>query len=166
MEENLYQTPESELKVPLIDDRLELASRWSRLGASIIDSIIIMLVLMPIFYFTGYFSSLSAGQQPPLLQMLMYAVLGIVIFVVINGKFLVQSGQTVGKKILGIKITDLNQQSPTTSALFKRYGLYLGLGQIPFIGEFFSIINVLFIFSKSKRCLHDLAAKTIVIKNP
>ena len=72
MEENLYQTPESELKVPLIDDRLELASRWSRLGASIIDSIIIMLVLMPIFYFTGYFSSLSAGQQPPLLQMLMY----------------------------------------------------------------------------------------------
>ena len=146
MEENLYQTPESELKVPLIDDRLELASRWSRLGASIIDSIIIMLVLMPIFYFTGYFSSLSAGQQPPLLQMLMYAVLGI--------------------KILGIKITDLNQQSPTTSALFKRYGLYLGLGQIPFIGAFFSIINVLFIFSKSKRCLHDLAAKTIVIKNP
>jgi uncharacterized RDD family membrane protein YckC len=96
---------------------------------------------------------------------LMYAVLGIVIFVVINGKFLVQNGQTVGKKILGIKITDLTQQNPTTSALFKRYGLYLGLGQIPFIGAFFSIINVLFIFSKSKRCLHDLAAKTIVIKN-
>jgi len=48
--------------------------------------------------------------------------------------------------------------------LIKRYVLYMGLGLVPVVGSFLSIINVLFIFSSSKRCLHDRFANTRVVR--
>jgi uncharacterized RDD family membrane protein YckC len=37
-------------------------------------------------------------------------------------------------------------------------------GQIPVVGQIFSFINILFIFTKEKRCIHDLVAKTKVVQ--
>jgi uncharacterized RDD family membrane protein YckC len=47
--------------------------------------------------------------------------------------------------------------------LLIRYGVYFAGNFIPVIGPLFGLVNVLFIFGEERRCLHDLAANTIVV---
>jgi len=161
---NVYSTPQSQL-VDQVTADAPLASRWARLGASIIDSIIMMVVLLPVMFLTGGFDGIMEGVQPGFVYTLGMGLLGFVVFFAINYKFLITSGQTVGKKVLEIKIVDLNGSVPLFQPqLLIRYAVYLLPGQIPVVGQFISIINILFIFGKEKRCIHDLIAKTKVVK--
>jgi len=141
-----------------------LASRWQRLWASILDTITLMVVTLPIMYFTGIFDLLAEGKQPSLVYSLGIALAGIAFFVLINYKSLITNGQTIGKKVLGIKIVDLNNTLPTGKILLTRYVAYFGFAQIPIAGSLINIINILFVFGKEKRCGHDYIAKTKVIK--
>ena len=94
------------------------------------------------------------------------ALAGIGVFLLVNYHYLKTNGQTVGKKLLGIRIVDLDGNPPSmTRHLLPRYAVYFGIGYVPFVGGIFSIVNILFIFRKDKRCLHDLAAKTMVVDN-
>lgn len=162
---NVYSTPQSQLVDQVDDSEKPLASRWARLGASIIDSIIMMLVVVPVMYVTGGFDGMLEGREPGFVYMFGIGILSLVAYLVINYRFLVTNGQTVGKKVLEIKIVDLNGNLPLFQPqLLIRYAVYLLPGQIPFIGQLFSLINVLFIFSAEKRCIHDLVAKTKVVK--
>ena len=163
MSENIYSAPQSEL-VEESDNHNENATRLQRLGASMLDGIIIMLVTMPAMYFTGGFDGVSEGVQPSLAYSLAIGALGLFVFLIVNGKLLINNGQTIGKKILGIKIVDLNGELPTVKRnLLKRYAVYFIPGQIPIAGQLFSIVNILFIFGKQKRCLHDHIAGTKVV---
>jgi uncharacterized RDD family membrane protein YckC len=92
-------------------------------------------------------------------------IVSFIVFFAINYRFLVSNGQTIGKKVLEIKIVDLNGNVPQFQPqLLIRYAVYLLPGQIPMVGQLFSLINVLFIFSAEKRCIHDLVAKTKVVQ--
>jgi uncharacterized RDD family membrane protein YckC len=156
--------PQSTEATETANDTGVLASRWDRLFASILDGIIYCIVIIPIMYFTGGFNGMAQGIQPALGYSLAYGVVGIITFIILNGKLLVSSGQTIGKKAIGIKIVDLNGNLPTLNDhLLKRYAFYFIPGQIPFIGPFISIINILFIFGSEKRCIHDLVAGTKVV---
>ena len=139
------------------------ASRWKRIGASIIDSLITGAFMLPLMYFTGGFDVLDTHRAPSLAYNLSIALVSIAIFMGINWKFLMQEGQTIGKKALNIKIVDLDENIPNQNSILKRYGLYFGLGQIPMVGPLLSIVNVLFIFGKERRCGHDYFAKTKVV---
>lgn len=162
---NVYSTPQSQLVDQVGDSEKPLASRWARLGASIIDSIIMMVIILPVMYFTGGFDGIMAGVQPGFVYTLGIAVLGIIVFFAINYRYLVTNGQTVGKKVLEIKIVDLNGNLPVFQPqLVIRYAVYMLPGQIPVVGQIFSFINILFIFTKEKRCIHDLVAKTKVVQ--
>ncbi len=162
---NVYSTPQSQLVDQVDDSEKPLASRWARLGASIIDSIIMMFVVVPVMYFTGGFDDMMEGREPGFVYMFGMGILSLVAYLVINYRFLVTNGQTIGKKVLEIKIVDLNGNLPVFQPqLLIRYAVYLLPGQIPFVGQLFSLINVLFIFSAEKRCIHDLVAKTKVVK--
>ncbi len=165
MEENIYTPPKSDL----IDETNEtvetvLASRWQRLWASLLDSLIMLLLMLPIMFFTGIFERLSQGIQPSFAYNLLMATIGLTIFCLINGRFLLDNGQTVGKKVLGIKIVGINGEQATLNHFLKRYAVYFLPGQVPVVGQFFSLVNVLFIFGKEKRCIHDLAGPTKVVK--
>lgn len=162
---NVYSTPQAELLDPSAVGEQPLASRWARLGAAIIDTIIMLIIVMPLMYFTGGFEGVMDGRQPSFIYSLVMGLVGIVIFFVINYRFLVANGQTIGKKVLEIKIVDLEGNVPPFQPqMLKRYAIYFLPGQVPMVGQVFSIINILFIFSKDKRCLHDLFAKTKVVK--
>ncbi len=162
---NVYSTPEAQLVDQVDDSEKPLASRWARLGASIIDSVIMMLFVMPVMFFTGGFEGIMAGVQPSFVYMFGMGILSFVVFFVINYRFLIANGQTIGKKVLDIKIVDLNGNVPAFQPqLLIRYAVYVLPGQIPVVGTLFSLVNVLFIFGKEKRCIHDLAAKTKVVK--
>lgn len=165
MENNVYEAPQSDVTTSVISSDLELASRWSRLGASILDSILLILALMPFMYGLGWFDILLQGEEPSLLFSLGMGVLGIIIFFAINIKFLLSNGQTVGKKLVNIKIVDMYGARPIlASHLLKRYLTYFVPNQVPYIGGVFAFINVLFIFREDKRCIHDLLAGTQVVR--
>ena len=142
-----------------------LASRWSRLFASILDAIIMMIILMPMMYFMDVFSMMDENGQLPLDMTIITAVLGIVVFLMINGHYLLTRGQTVGKMALSIKIVDQNGDMPTKDQLFKRYFLYFGISHLPYIGGFLSFANIVLIFGQTKQCGHDQFAKTFVISD-
>ncbi|MEN0039421.1 MAG: RDD family protein [Cellvibrio sp.] len=162
---NVYSTPQSQLVDQVAVGDAPLASRWARLGASIIDSIIMMVILLPVMYLTGGFDGVMEGVQPGFVYTLGMGVLGLVVFFVINYRFLIATGQTVGKKVLEIKIVDLNGNVPVFQPqLLIRYAVYMLPGQIPVVGQLFSLVNILFIFGKEKRCVHDILAKTKVVK--
>ncbi len=163
MDNDIYTAPQAELVEPS-NEVNALASRWKRLWASMLDSLIMLSVILPAMYFTGGFDGMSKGVQPSFEYSLMITTLGIVAFIIININLLVNYGQTVGKKILGIKIVDLEGNLPSLKKhLLKRYAVYFLPDQVPVVGQFFSMINILFIFGKEKRCIHDLVAETKVI---
>jgi len=162
---NVYSTPQSQLVYQVDDSEKPLASRWARLGAAIIDSIITMIVVVPVMYFTGGFAGVMVGVQPSFIYMFSMGILNLIVFFAINYRYLITNGQSIGKKVLEIKIVDLNGNVPTFQPqLLIRYAVFVLPGQIPGVGMIFSILNVLFIFGKEKRCIHDLAAKTKVVK--
>ena len=74
------------------------------------------------------------------------------------------NGQTVGKKLLKIKIV----RSDGTAADFQRIVVFRLLPVylvqlVPVIGGFIGLLDVLFIFRSSRQCIHDQIADTIVI---
>jgi uncharacterized RDD family membrane protein YckC len=159
---NPYQTPNSDVTVA--HGANELAGRWVRFGASIVDGIVIVLVMVPVMYLMGIFSYFTSNTEPPMTLMLMVAVIAFVVFVAINYVPLSKNGQTVGKKVANIRITDLQgNKADVGTIILKRYLPVQIAGQVPIIGGLVSLIDVLFIFRKDRRCLHDLIAGTQVM---
>lgn len=161
---NPYQTPSSDISIPG-ESPEELAGRWRRLVASIVDSLVIGVIVLPIMYLMGIFDYVRSGMQAPVTLMLLAAVMGFVTFVVINYIPLSKTGQTVGKKLLNIRITDLQcNKADVSTIILKRYLPVHAAGQIPIIGSIVGVIDVLLIFRADRRCLHDLIAGTQVMR--
>jgi len=164
-ENNIYASPVSDPQMaddPNSSDHL--ATRLSRLGASILDSLILMVVIIPVMLMSGYIDMITSGQQPSLLFQLGLGILGVVIFLVINFKLLLRDGQSLGKKVAKIKVVRMDNSKLDSGTIFKRFGFYYILGNIPVVGGLLSLINILFIFAKDQRCLHDKLGDTKVIK--
>ena len=140
---------------------MKLASRFSRLLAVVIDgmvlSFVIGLAMLPFLIFKIDISVSSWWYQ------LLSAILGVVIFYFINKKSLIEEGQTLGKSVVKIKITTLDYEIPTASMLKKRYLTFFLPSYIPVIGRWLLLINIVSIFTKEQRCLHDLVSGTVVI---
>jgi len=163
--DNPYAPPSANLEVKKSGE-IVLASRGKRLLAAIIDTLISIAVTLPVMYFTGGWSALMAGQQTPYLYTIKVGLFGIVVFIIIHGKLLQKYGQTVGKRMVGIRIADLDGNLPTIKRhILPRYAFTTILAYIPAVGSFLSLIDCLFIFSKRKQCVHDHVAKTIVVHN-
>ena len=91
------------------------------------------------------------------------ALYGFAVFLLVNGYFLKRDGQTVGKKLLGIKITTLTGAVPDFWPMVaKRYLVFWVITYLPFVGNLIALVDALFIFRDDKRCLHDHLAGTVV----
>lgn len=167
MQENPYAPPESNLIKPLTN-KIVLASRWKRFCAAFVDGAISYAIMMLTMFLTGGFETISVGKGHSFLYLAFIVTIGIIAFIIIHGKLLAEGGQTVGKKLLGIKITDLEGNLPDLIRhILPRYGFRTVITWVPIIGGFLPLINFLFIFGEQRRCVHDLVAKTIVVyKNP
>ena len=158
--ENPYKTPTA--NVDNLQQDTMLAGRGERFGAAMIDGIIGLIVALPFLYQMGMFDYISKGLAAPYTLTLFGGVFGFVMFILIHGYFLKKNGQTVGKKLVGIRISDLQEGVP---ALGRVVGLrYLPItlaGLIPFVGQVLTLIDVLFIFREDRRCVHDLLAGTL-----
>lgn len=180
---NPYAPPSADPRTPVTSPspgNYQLASRWARLGASIIDSIISVLVLLPVLFLLGFFAVIdpswtvgfnifaALGVENEVIIEIVSAfigfILGLAVYWFIQGFFIRKSSQTIGKKALDIVITDLDgRPADFKTIVVKRAVFYLGVSAIPFVGRLASLINVCLIFGQEKRCGHDLHAGTVVV---
>lgn len=166
-EPNPYAPPEA----PLADAVSEsaLAGRLERLAAAFIDGLIALAIIGPLSYVGGYWSytmeAAMRGEKPALSIQLLWAVIGFVAFVLIQGYPLHKSAQTWGKRVLRIRIVDLQGRQPSLGHLLTlRYLPVHVVSQIPIVNIIATLVNALLIFRNDRRCGHDLIAKTRVIK--
>ena len=75
------------------------------------------------------------------------------------------SGQSIGKKLLGIRIvTEEGRPVRFWDGVFKRELIMGALTSIPLVGGFIGLYDTLSIFSADRRMLHDRIAGTIVVR--
>ena len=161
MENSVYTPPESDLMVE--ENGIILASRSKRLCASFLDTIVLLVFILPLMYFTGGFEAPMKGEQQSITYTLTFGLISLIIYAAINGYSLTKMGQTIGKKLLRIKLVTLNDELPPIKTLIMRYAVFFLPGQVPLVGQIFGIVNCLFIFGSQRRCIHDYAAKTKVV---
>jgi hypothetical protein len=115
---NPYTTPQADLSVQRAPHEAELAGRMERLGAAMIDGLIMAVVsLGPIIAFFGGWTAYSSASTADFWRIV-------------------------------------------TRRLMPVYALNF----VPRVGALLGIVNVLFIFRRSKKCLHDDIADTVVIR--
>lgn len=167
---NIYQPPKATLldseEIPAPE--LPLASLGQRFLGAIIEELPATAVFYWLFYHTdwwGYIPFNDTGY-PELLSDLAAFCLWLGIWLIFNYHLMKTRGQSIGKLAMGIKIVtvDDNKLPEISNSIGKRYILLLALGYIPVIGPFLHTIDVLFIFRQDRRCVHDLIAKTKVVR--
>lgn len=164
---NPYSAPAAEIQQPVAPSGA-LAERSTRLGAAMIDGLIMIVIVGPLMWFTGYIARAQAAAMAGemfLIEPILWTAAGFVLFMLVQSKPLKDNGQTWGKKLTNIKIVDLTGAKPPLNViLFKRYLPVQAISAIPKLGMIFALVNVLFIFSADRRCVHDRIAGTKVVK--
>lgn len=146
-----------------MDETIEMAARRVRFAAALVDNLILAVFVAPVGYFL-FIDFIKVNEQPPIALWLFFVVITLAVFFAINWKLLNKNAQTIGKYAFDVRIVTSDGSKPGLMALSKRYLFYLGAPYLPIIGPLLNLIDILFIFSKEKRCLHDLIANTKVVK--
>ena len=138
----------------------ELASWWSRVGAYVIDSLLLLVplaVLIAVLFAlnpdddSGAWAVLTVGYLATL-------VLPFVYFTVMHGS---GRGQTYGKRALGIRVVDDNGGPIGRGRAFGRYAITLAFG-IFFIP---AVLDYLWpLGDKRNQSLHDKAVGSLVVR--
>lgn len=145
-------------------DMAPSASRWKRLSGSLIDSLIVFVVFIPITFAIGVHEQMFAGESMTSSQQIILIMIELSIFFGLNGYLLQKDGKTIGKIVVGTRIVDMHGNVPRFGHLFVNRYLIINLaGLIPVLGVLASLVNALFIFGDERRCLHDYLAGTRVI---
>ena len=148
--DNPYAAPEADLTV--IKEAAtdgDLADRGTRFVAAFLDSLIGIAYAAAHHLPAGNMALHEPGRNPPIGLSLAATALGFLAFLLIQGYFLMTNGQTVGKKITGIRIADLDGNVPDFGKLILRRYLPMSVAaSIPVIGPYLSIVDVLFISEK------------------
>ncbi|MCP4599146.1 MAG: zinc-ribbon domain-containing protein [Proteobacteria bacterium] len=143
----------------------DLASRWARLGAALIDVIIMMAISVPVGVVVGVidFSDMEASQS--IGNQVLSSLISVALYLAINGYFLAKNGQTVGKLALSIKIVRTNREKASFGRLIGlRYVPVWIVTSIPLVGGLVGLLDILLVFREEKNCLHDDIADTRVVK--
>ncbi|MEH7125345.1 RDD family protein [Bacillus sp. JJ1503] len=163
------------------EERKEYGGFWIRFAAYIIDSIIIgvplfivtMIIFMIFFGGTGALDLLFGDpyateitdEEALLLFGSYLGALGLSLLINIIGAVAYFAGlhaskwqATVGKKLLGLKVTDLKGNK---ISFWRALGRYLAMS---FLSGILLIGYIIAAFTEKKQSLHDLIAGTTVIK--
>jgi uncharacterized RDD family membrane protein YckC len=135
-----------------------LAGRGSRLMAALLDALFLGLSIVP-----GVLILSTMGGSDGMNAIgLLGFIIGPAIFLVYTIRILVRDGQTLGKKVMKIRIVNYDDGgNPGFGRVIVMRGFVNGLlSNIPF----YALVDVLFIFGSEQRCLHDLIAKTKVVQ--
>ena len=137
-----------------------LASRGKRLLARIIDALLIGIPVGVVVGLAQGGYSTNTGQT--YWQQGVYTL----VYLVYEGLMLTTQGQTVGKKLMKIRVAMLsNGTIPHGQPGWFRAAVYSLPAFVPCLGSLFWLVNVLFCTwdKPYQQCLHDKAARTVVV---
>ncbi|MFJ4774815.1 RDD family protein [Streptomyces sp. NPDC088762] len=155
-----------------------LADIGKRLLARIIDWLVVAIPLAVLWVITAFATSWYTGDSYDEEEMsdaaaawsfgvfLLWLLFGVVVWIAYDWYFTRKSGQTLGKKAMGLRVAMLNDGSvPTSSASLGR-ALVLWLPSIFCCGFVWWIIAFITIAVDKpyQQGLHDKAAKTVVVQ--
>jgi uncharacterized RDD family membrane protein YckC len=167
-DDNPYVSPEADCNMPVEDSGpFQLANRGTRLGAYLLDSLIVTAVTVPWGFFVLETGPLLFGATPvPTISVwFVLAASWPVVYFAINGYLLARRGQTLGKRACGIRIVKPDGSVPTLwDSFVKRLVLFAVARHLPIVGSLVPLVDALFIFGADRRCLHDYVAGTYVAK--
>lgn len=143
---------------------IEPAGRGTRLGAAILDALIVgVMVYVPVLFLPLVGSAATPGSEAANTMVgigLVLALVGFIVWCWLTVMFVYRNGQTIAKKIVGIKVVRSDGSPISLSRIFwLRNVVNALLGVIPLYG----LIDILFIFGESRQCLHDKLADTVVV---
>lgn len=146
-----------------------LATLSERFAGAFIDGIINFIAVVPFALGAGVVVGAIFGDNATA-QLVAQAIGGVIaigLFLAIHGYFLATRSQTLGKMLLKTKIVSDSGAPLSFGELYvKRYLILQLVALIPFVGGFIALIDILFIFRPSRKCIHDELAGTKVIKLP
>ena len=150
---------------------IKSAPRLFRFIAFVIDASIVILIFCILFIILNFtifdldLMKIFHGDTN-YLSFLFFSIVGItcLIYFLVNAYWLKTKGQTAGKKIMGIKIIDINGNTPSLGRSFgTRFLIPAFIASLPVFGIFLWMIDSLFIFGKNYKCIHDYFADTKVV---
>ena len=161
---NPYAPPQAIVE-DIVDpfEKVVLADRGTRLGAAILDGFIFAgLVYLPLMLTLGLNSAVGEdGSDTIVLIGSALAMMGFVVWIGLTIRYVLRNGQSIAKKITGIKVVRSDGSPVNLGRIFWMRNVANGiLSIIPLYG----LIEILFIFSESRQCIHDKLADTIVVK--
>lgn len=142
----------------------ELASRGRRFLAAMLDGGISIAAIWLLAKFTpiNLWEDDGLGLWVPRPA---DAAAGIVLYLVLHGYLLVTRGQTIGKALFRIRIARPGgSQAPIGRILGLRDSPMFVMSIWPLLGPIYMLVDCLFIFRASRRCLHDQIADTVVLQ--
>jgi uncharacterized RDD family membrane protein YckC len=142
------------------------AERGARLAAALLDLAVVVGVLLSV----GLIAAVSIpvlAKNGKSLALDAYAVALLLIplaVVVLQFVWLTQSGQTIGKRAMKVRIVkhDDGENGGFVTNVLLRCWLNALFKLIPL----YALVDALFIFRDDRRCLHDLIAGTLVVEAP
>jgi uncharacterized RDD family membrane protein YckC len=163
---NPYAPPQATVQ-DVTDSTATPAGRGTRLVAVILDGLIVAaMVYIPLIIgiamngrpmvLNGHFNPMvisGIGSWLPTIGFIAWCWLTIL--------FVSRNGQSIGKKMLGIKVVRSDGSRASLGRIFLlRNVVNTLLALVPFYG----LVDILLIFGDAQQCVHDKIADTIVIK--
>jgi len=166
-ENNPYTPPQAPVRdiAPAHPQSGALARRSTRLWATLVDFFIalisaaVLMVLLPAGFPEDDDNIWAVTGSSSL-----YLCTEYLLFLLLNGWLLFKRGQTIGKAIFKLRIV---RTDGSAASLARLAGLREGVAYIAMLsvggGLLYWVVDSLFIFSPTRRCLHDRIAGTIVV---
>ena len=146
------------------DYQVTYAGFWWRVLAYIIDGFILSVIFLPLSIVVGL--GLGAGgadPNSPEFNGITFGLKGFQILATWLYQAFCESSSwqgTIGKKVLGLRVTDMNGDQISFARASGRYFGMMLSGMICFIGF------IMVAFTEKKQGLHDMMASTLVLKGP
>jgi len=163
---NPYAAPDAVVdELPVVG--IELASRGTRFLAAFVDGLTFMIpYFATIMAFPAVMGdSTGVPNEMQLWVVGVVGVLGFVALIAINLVLLHRHGQTIAKRLFGIRVvrTDGSHCS-LLRIVFARWLPVTVMTMIPLLGLIVWLADPLMIFREDHRCMHDHIADTIVVR--
>jgi len=175
---NPYSPPRAQ-----VDDHLDSsqdlveASRGARFAAVLIDGVapfvvvvgILAAVALPAYHkyvqrAKGLPVTDGSSADATIITVAALAGLAFLAFVIYSISLVYRYGQTIGKRVMGIRVVRTDGSRVAFSRfVFLRWLPLFVVGLIPWVGYFSGLVDALMIFRDSHQCLHDNIADTRVV---
>jgi len=173
---NPYAPPTTQNLSPTsFEGNAPLATLGQRFAAALIDGLLFLTVYIPLILGIGLDAISQMPENPDQVENLSltpnWGLVGLAVvmllgLVVVNIVMLAKRGQTIGKRLMAIRIVDVERDvNPGWVRTIILRGVVNGLiSGVPVLGVLYTIVDILFIFGQERRCIHDLIATTRVVQ--